>query len=98
MSILEKTPLKSDDWKSWTAHTLKMLAVFLVFTLIINATAGFVIGTLVIYLREKDENGHTYEFWLWKKWDSVLDWFIPQVFLIGAYWLTVLLTTGADFS
>lgn len=80
------TEITKNDMLSWLVHTIKMAIVFLVFCFIINVTAGFVIAALIIFLREKDQNHNEYEFWLWNKLDSILDWFIPVLVLIGMYW------------
>lgn len=88
------TMITKKDVFSWLIHTIKMMIVFLVFCFTINATAGFVIATLLIFLREKDQNHNEYEFWLWNTLDSILDFSIPVVFVGLEYWFFNLVWIG----
>ncbi|MCF6238469.1 MAG: hypothetical protein L3J79_06615 [Candidatus Marinimicrobia bacterium] len=89
-----KKSTNSQDMLTWLAHTVKMAAVSLFFTFLINATAGFIIATMVIFLREKDQSNNIYEFWRWKKWDSIADWVIPVAWLTVQYWIFTVMYVG----
>ena len=71
---------KSIDWrndpKSWLAHSLYMIAVYIILGILFTPTIGASIACMVIYIREVFEN-RVFEFWKWSKWDSIFDFVIP---------------------
>lgn len=77
---MKKKPI---NWKldplSWLSHTAFTIAIYLVLGIMFNLSVGAAVACAVIYAREVSQNNFTFEFWLWEKWDSIIDFVIPII-------------------